>query len=137
MAQSHPQHQDLEAAIPTADQGTAARALIGGGSRPALFHGDREPGNTPWLTFLIERRIAFVVRWKEGNHPRPEDAPSLKAPPPSATQRRQEGRPAWKRTRTLLFRQKRRIGNPRTPRQPLLVTFGMVPVRLVEHDAPL
>ena len=142
VAQSDPRHEDVAGEIPTVDAGTAARKLIGDvvgvvGVDSLLFVGDREFGTTPWATFLGALHLPFVVRWKKGNHLRPEDAPSVDDPLASPSQRHDEGRPAWKLTQNLLFRQKRTIFNPRNPKQPLPVTFGVIPVRLVNHDAPL
>lgn len=78
-----------------------------------------------------------MVRFKKGNHLRPEDAPSVGDPLASAHQRQTDGTPAWKLTRKPLFRQERTIANPRNPKQPIPVRFGARPVRLVGLDEPL
>lgn len=142
VARTHPDHQEIDAPIPTADQATALHFLLTHFLEAVdrdhlLFVGDREFANTPWLTSLIRQKLPFVVRWKKGNHLRPEDASSVKDPLISPTQRRQEGRPAWKITQKLLFRQQRTIFNPRNPQQSLSVRFGVDPVRLVEDEEPL
>lgn len=143
VAQADPQHADLEAEIPTADAGTAARRLVADfvgrvGAAHLLFVGDRENGNAPWLRFLGERKIPYVVRWKKGQHLRPEEAPSVTDPTVPPAQRKKEGRPAWTLAQQkLLFRQKRAIVNPRNPKQPIPVIFGALPVRLVEDEEPL
>jgi Transposase DDE domain len=142
VAKTDPRHENWDEEIPTADAGTAGRKLIAGvveavGADSLLFVGDREYGTTPWVTFLVELHLPFIVRWKKGNHLRPEDAPSVDDPLASPSQRHDEGRAAWKLTQNLLFRQKRTIFNPRNPKQPLPVTFGAIPVRLVDHDDQL
>lgn len=143
VAKAHPQHEELDAPIPTGDSGTAGRQLIADfvatvGAEQLLFAGDREYGNTPWETFLFAQHLPAVIRWKKGHHLRPEDAPSVHDCLVPITTRREEGRPAWKLAQQkLLFRQKRTIFHPRNPKQPLPVTFGATPVRLVDCDNEL
>jgi hypothetical protein len=142
VAHDHPDQDALEAPVPTASQGAAARSLLHEaveaiGAARLLFVGDREYANTPWLATLIEERVPFVVRWKKGNHLRPEEAPSVGDPLASLHQCQAEGRPAWRLGQKPLFRQTRTIANPRDPKTPIPVTFGARPVRLVGDDTPL
>lgn len=142
VGREHPDHAAVDAAVPTADAATAAAAVLRPfvaaiGVAHLLFVGDREYANLPWLTQLIGLNLPFVVRFKKGNHLRPEDAPSVSDPLASPTQCQAEGRPAWRLTQTLLFRQTRTIANPRDPQHPIPVRFGARPVRLVGVDEPL
>lgn len=143
VAKTDERHDELAEEIPTADTGTAGRKLVTDfveaiGADSLLFVGDREYGNTPWETFLFAQHLPAVIRWKKGQHLRPEDAPSVKDPLVSPSARHEEGIPAWQLAqRKLLFRQEKTIYHPRNPKQPLPVTFGAVPVRLVDDEEPL
>lgn len=142
VGRDHPDQAALAAPVPTADAATAAWALLRPfvdaiGADRLLFVGDREYANLPWLTRLVGLRLPFVVRFKKGNHLRPEEAPSVGDPRASPTQAQAEGRPAWRLTQRLLFRQARTIANPRDPKHPIGVRFGARPVRLIGADEPL
>lgn len=142
VAKDHPDHAALDGAVPTADQETAFHALLDPvvaaiGAERLLYVGDREFAALSWIDHLRGLKLPFVVRFKKGNLLRPEDAPSVGDPLASPTQCREEGVPAWRLTQRLLFRQTREIADPRHPKQPLTVTFGARPVRLVRSDAPL
>lgn len=142
VGKDHPEHDALAGAVPTADQETALLSLLRPtvaalGAQLLLYVGDREFAALPWITHLRDLQVPFVVRFKKGNLLRPEDAPSVGDPLASPTQRHNEGVAAWRLTQKLLFRQTREIFDPRHPKQPLKVTFGARPVRLVGSDAPL
>lgn len=142
VGKDHPEHDHLDATVPTADQHTALAALLAPvvaaiGAARLLLVGDREFAALPWITLLLGLKVPFVVRFKKGNLLRPEDAPSVGDPLASPTQRQNEGVPAWRLTQRLLFRQTRAISDPRHPQQPIPVRFGARPVRLVGLGEPL
>lgn len=142
VGQGHPDHAALAATVPTADQESAFHALLEPvveaiGPDVLLYVGDREFAALPWVSHFLGLKLPFVVRFKKGNLLRPEDAPSVGDPLASPTQRHHEGIAAWRLTQKLLFRQTRAIVDPRHPKQPLKVSFGARPVRLVGSEEPL
>jgi hypothetical protein len=104
----------------------------------ALLHAwDRGMCGASWLGQALDLGYHFVVRWKKGNHLRPADAPSVGNPEATPSQRGRDGKAAWRLTAGLRAWGQRQIPNPRSPSQPLTVSFAARPVRLMHRDDPL
>jgi hypothetical protein len=127
-----PTQRDREA------QATVLDPLVAAWGRDRLVHvWDRGLSGAPWLDYALDRDWHFVVRWKKGNRLRPAAAPSVGNPAASASARDHDGIAAWKLTRGRRAWDTRLLANPRSPTQPLRVSFLARPVRLLHRDTPL
>lgn len=117
-----------------AEWAVVERVVEAWGADSLLHAWDRGMSGAPWLGQALDRTWHFVVRWKKGNHLRPADAPSVGNLEATPTQRDRDGKAAWRLTAGLRAWGQRQVPNPRSPKQPITVSFAARPVCLMNRD---